>query len=94
MPAPRPKLPAPPPEAEAYLGLAALSRIAGLSVRTLRDRIHDAIDPIPAFRIGGAGKLLVRRSEFDAWMSRRRFKPETVDAIVADVLGELAGRSA
>jgi Helix-turn-helix domain len=76
---------------DAYLDLAALSRVAGLSVRTLRDRIHDAVDPIPAYR-PGAGKLLVRRSEFDRWMARRRYRATTVDGIVEDVLRELAGR--
>jgi hypothetical protein len=79
---------------DGFLDLRRLKSYSGHGVRKLRDYIHDPVDPLPAYRIGSSGKLLVRRSEFDAWMSRRRYKPETVDAIVADVLGELAGRPA
>jgi hypothetical protein len=75
-----------------YLDLRRLSRVSSHSVRTLRDRIHDAVDPLPAYRVGG--KLVVKRSEFDAWMSRRRYAAAKVDAIVDDVLRELAGKSA
>jgi excisionase family DNA binding protein len=74
-------------EDDAYLDLAALSRVVGLSRRTLRDWIHAAADPMPAYKVGG--KLLVRRSEFDRWMSRRRYKAETIDGLVDEVLREL-----
>ena len=41
--------------------------------------------PLPHYRVGG--KILVRRSEFDTWMSRFRVDDMIqVDAIVADVL--------
>jgi excisionase family DNA binding protein len=43
---------------------------SGLSRRTLQDLINDPQDPLPSYRVGG--KILVRRSEFDRWMSRRR----------------------
>jgi hypothetical protein len=76
-------------EADSYSGLAPLSRAANLSVRTLRDRINDPVDPLPAYRVGA--KILVRRSEFHDWMRRRRIKAETVDAVVDGVLRELAG---
>ncbi len=32
--------------------------------------MNDLIDPLPTYRVGA--KLLVRRSEADAWMARRR----------------------
>jgi excisionase family DNA binding protein len=77
---------------DAYLDLVTLAHVGGLSVRTLRDRIHDPVDPLPAYRVGG--KLLVRRSEFDTWMSRRRYTATTVDGVVEDVLRELVRPSA
>ncbi len=49
-----------------YLPLTALSGYAGLSVRTLREHLADSAHPLPCYRVGG--KVLVRRSEFDAWV--------------------------
>jgi excisionase family DNA binding protein len=53
-----------------YLSLRALSGYCGLSVRTLRDHLSDSAHPLPCYRVGG--KVLVRRSEFDAWVSAFR----------------------
>jgi excisionase family DNA binding protein len=53
-----------------YLSLRALAEYAGLSRRTLHNLVNDPHDPVPSYRIGG--KLLVRRSEFDTWIARRR----------------------
>ena len=74
------------PSAEgAYLSLRALSAYADLSVRTLRGYLSHPTRPLPHYRVGG--KILVRRSEFDAWMSRFRVDDMIqVDAIVAEVL--------
>jgi excisionase family DNA binding protein len=74
---------------DGYLGLTALATYAGLSVRTLRARLRDAHDPLPSYRVGG--KRLVKRSEFEAWMARRRATVR-VDAIVDDVLREFTAR--
>jgi len=56
-----------------FLSLRALADYSGLSVKTLRsyiDRLpHEAL---PAYRVGH--KVLVRRSEFDAWMAQFRAK--------------------
>ena len=76
-------------DVDAYLPLKNLSRVGGASVRTLRDWIHAPTDPLPAYRV--RGKILVRLSEFHAWMARRRYSATTVDGIVEDVLRELAG---
>ncbi len=43
---------------------------SGLSRRTLQDLINDPKDPLPSYRV--RGKILVRKSEFDRWMVRRR----------------------
>ena len=61
-----------------WMGLRQLTQYANLSERTLRAWIHAPVDPLPAVRV--AGKILVRRSELDAWLARHRVKPlETLD---------------
>ncbi len=71
--------------ADAYLPLKALTRYSGLSVRTLRGYLTDPIRPLPYYRVGG--KLLVRRSEFDAWVQGFRAEARaSLDHIVDDVI--------
>lgn len=71
-----------------YLSIKALSAYADLSVRKLRDLLDDPVHPLPFYRVGG--KILVRRSEFDAWMTQYRDREAAdVDRIVNDVIGEL-----
>jgi hypothetical protein len=71
-----------------FLPLKALASYSGLSVRKLRDHLDDATHPLPCYHVGG--KLLVRRSEFDAWIAAfRRTGRADVDAIVADVLRDI-----
>ena len=58
--------------ADPYLSLTALAEYSGLSVRTLRaflSRIPPA-QALPCYRVGG--KILVRRSDFDAYMLQYR----------------------
>ncbi len=71
-----------------YLSLKALASYSGLSVRKLREALTDPSHPLPCYRVGG--RVLARRSEFDAWMKRFRQvgRPELdtlVDEIIADV---------
>jgi excisionase family DNA binding protein len=77
-----------------WLGLRELTRYASVSERTLRGWMIAPSDPLPAVRPGG--KILVRRSEFDAWLERRRIKPldiVDIDGIVREVLeGVSSGR--
>ncbi len=75
---------------DAYLPLRALARYAGLSVRTLRTYLVHGSSPLPHYRIGG--KVLVRRSEFDAWAARFRVTARpVVDDLVNEVLADLQG---
>lgn len=53
-----------------YLPLKSLAQYGGLSVRTLRGYLIHPAHPLPHYRIGG--KILVKRSEFDAWAQRFR----------------------
>jgi excisionase family DNA binding protein len=71
-----------------FLSLKALASYSGLSVRKLRDLLADPTSSVPHYRVGG--KILVRRSEFDAWMQQYRPKGNTnVARMVADVVGFL-----
>jgi len=71
-----------------HLSLKALATYSGLSVRKLRDCLDHPSHPLPHYRVGG--KILVRRSEFDAWIAAyRRVGDPDVDQIVDDVLGGL-----
>ena len=54
----------------------------------LRDHLDDPVHPLPCYQIGG--KILVRRSEYDAWVAQfRRQRQADVDRIVSDVLRDL-----
>ena len=71
-----------------FLSLAALATYSGLSIRKLRSHLTDLGHPLPCYKVGG--KLLVRRSEFDAWIAAYRQRGRgDVDKIVADVLHDL-----
>ena len=72
-------------EVDPFLPLRPLAAYAGLSVRTLRQYLELPPDrALPCYRVGA--KILVRRSEFDAWVAqyRSRGRPE-----LARVLKEL-----
>ena len=73
--------------ASEWLGLRQVVRYANVSERTIRSWIHAPVDSLPAARVGG--KLLVRRTELDAWLLRHTVKPVgtvDVDAIVKSVM--------
>jgi hypothetical protein len=77
------------PPIDPYLSLRALATYSSCSVRWLRDRLTDAHHALPCYRLPG-GKILVRRSDYDAWLARYRHAgPVGVDRIVAEVLGGL-----
>ena len=59
-----------PSNEDKYLPLRALAAYSGLSTRTLRRLLRWPAAPLPFYRFGG--KVLVRQSEFDAWMSTHR----------------------
>ena len=68
-----------------FLSLAALATYSSLSIRTLRTLLAQ---DLPHYRIGA--KVLVRRSDFDAWAARhRRVGRPDVAALVDDVLRDL-----
>jgi hypothetical protein len=71
-----------------FLSLRTLATYSCVSVRKLRAYLHDPVHPLPHYRLGG--KIVVRRSEFDAWMAAyRRVGQPDVEAIVNSVMVDL-----
>ena len=67
-----------------WLDLQRLTGYAAVSNRTLRAWIHSPVDPLPAVRVGT--KILVRRSEFDAWLESHRINQVDLGGMVEEVL--------
>ena len=70
-----------------WLGLRDLTYYANVSERTIRSWIRSPVHPLPAVKV--SGKVLVRKSDFDAFLQRHRVRPLEeidIDAIVQDVL--------
>ncbi len=57
-------------DGDRYLSLRELARYSGLSERTLRGFLSDPVRPLGCYRPNG--RVLVKRSEFDAWMQAYR----------------------
>jgi excisionase family DNA binding protein len=73
-----------------FLSLRALASYSCVSVRKLRELLEDSAHPLPHYRLGS--KILVRRSEFDAWMAAYRRERQTdVGRIVDSVMRDLRG---
>ena len=73
--------------ADPFLDLRALAEYSNLSIRTLARHLADFARPLPHYKV--RGKILVRRSEFDAWMQGfRRSEPPVVPRLVEDVLAK------
>jgi hypothetical protein len=72
---------------DSYLSLKALAAYSSLSERMLRGFLRDPEQPLPYYRIGG--RIVVRRSDFDAWIAihRQPADGQTADAIVTAMMG-------
>jgi len=71
-----------------FLSLRALSAYSNIGVRKLRDHLEDPSHPLPHYRVGG--KILIRVSEFNAWITTYRHQGRRdVDQIVSEVLRDL-----
>jgi excisionase family DNA binding protein len=71
-----------------WLSLRAAATYTSLSIRTLRKWLTDPDCPLPYYPVGG--KILLRRSELDKWITAFRqagnFQRDTLDQIVEDAL--------
>ena len=69
---------------DAYYSLKRLTAYSGMSLRTLRTYLRDGIHPLPHFKVGG--KILVKRSDFDEWITTfRQTRVSRVDVLVRDL---------
>ena len=76
-----------------YFDLRGLSSYSSIGVSTLRHHIHSG--DLPCFKLPGkknsTGKILVKRSEFDAWMERFRDNDYIdLDTIADNAVGSLS----
>jgi len=71
-------------EREPLVTLEALSRYCTLSVCQLRRYVHDKWCPLPHTRVGRRGKILIRLSEFDAWIEARRQGAKSAEELLLD----------
>lgn len=69
-------------EGDQWMDLTALSKHGCIGKTTLRSLIKNG--ELPACRAGG--KILVRKSAFDSWLSRRRIEPVNIGKIVEEVM--------
>ena len=70
-----------------YLDLKQLCKLLPLSPRTIRARVHDPVDPLPAFSVGG--KLVFKFSEVTAYLEKHRVKPTDVQQVADEILNKL-----
>lgn len=79
-----------------WLSLRAAAAYTDLSIRTLRKRLTDRDHPLPCSRPGG--KILLRRSELDRWITKFRQagnsqSSDALDKIVDSVLRDLNSKT-
>ena len=71
------------------MDLKALGKYCCASERTIREWIHRAENPLPAVQVQ-RGKILVKRSQFDAWLEKHALQSAAridIGGIVDQVLG-------
>jgi excisionase family DNA binding protein len=78
-----------PPIEPGYFDLNGASAYTGggLSVRTLRRLIAEP-GGIPFIHVG-TGKILIKRTDLDAWLEARRHVPLDLDRLAAKAVAEL-----
>lgn len=79
---------------QGYFDLKALAVYSCCSVRWLRDRLVDRSHPLPHHRV--EGKLLVKKEDFDQWISQyRQDRPANeLEDVVNGVLAQMIPRRA
>jgi excisionase family DNA binding protein len=70
-----------------YLSIRALAEYSGLSLRTLQKHLTSAEHSLPCYRIGR--RVLVKRSEFDAWMLEWRQAYSEAEQMVRRAMREV-----
>jgi hypothetical protein len=68
-----------------YFSISALASHSTLSARLLRSFLTAPDHPLPHYRVGG--RVLVKRSDFDAWIQIFRQPADSRDADVRSLMG-------
>jgi excisionase family DNA binding protein len=68
-----------------YFDLKGLSAYSSLAVSTLREYLRRG--RLPHFKM--AGKILIRKGEFDSWLEQFRVSAPDVDTVAEEVLDSL-----
>ena len=75
-----------------WFSLRAAASYSGLSVRSLRGWLNHSERPLPCYRVGG--KVLLRKSELDGWLtSFRQVGAQDLDAIADEMVGQIRADS-
>jgi len=73
---------------DGYFDLPGLAKYCSLKVPTLRDHIRSG--DLTAYKV--KGKILIKKSEADAWIERHRIhKNQNLDTICNEVMDSLKG---
>ena len=65
-----------------FLSLKALVEYSGFSRRTLLTFMAASDNVLPHYRVNAAGKIVVRLSDFDAWMQQFRRTQSAMDELI------------
>ena len=71
---------APAPDTDGYITVREAARRCSLSERSVRDIIRN--EALPHYRRSACGKILLRWSDFAAWMERRRLELKHDDGLL------------
>ncbi len=75
-----------------FMGLRALADYSGLGRKTLLRLMARDANALPHYRLSGAGKIVVRVSDFNTWMEQYRHTQSRLDELVEQRRAIRAGR--
>ena len=75
-----------------WLSLKALAGYSGLGRKTLLRLMGRAENVLPHYRLTDSGKIVVRRSEYDAWIAQYRRTQSRLDELIDKRRRERAAR--
>jgi predicted DNA-binding transcriptional regulator AlpA len=76
-------------ETDDYITVRDIARRSSMSEKSIRDIIRN--DALPHYRRSASGKILVRWSDFEAWMERRRIELKHDDCLLG-ILRDMKSR--
>ncbi len=76
-------------ETDDYITVRDVARRSSMSEKSIRDIIRN--DALPHYRRSVSGKILVRWSDFEAWMERRRIELKHDDDLLS-ILRDMKSR--